>query len=412
MTIAANTGAAEWRNGYQAVLTSFFGMGASSLAPLSLGMFMEPMQRELGWGRGEISAGLMIMSGVSSVGAALAGRLMDRFGERRVGVPGMVVYCSGIALLGTSGSLSWNWWALWFVVACGHVFVNPTLWATAVSKRFDVQRGLALAATSCGSGALLVFMPVTVGRLIADHGWRMTYVIMGCATAVVMLPLMMLFLRERRNPAYPPRMASTVDGAASAKSELWMSLRSGRFIRLALGCFIVTTATIGLQVHYVPLLVHGGAGRASAASMAGMIGVGSIVGRLSSGVLLDRWRGQIVGAVYFALPAFSSLFLLRYHGGSIDGSVIAGVQGLALGAELNVVAFLVGRYFGLRNYGTLVGTIMGGVVIGSGLGPTWAGAIFDATNSYRLFVVGAIAAFLIGAALIASLGDYEPRAVA
>jgi cyanate permease len=59
-----------------------------------------------------------------------------------------------------------------------------------------------------------------------------------------------------------------------------------------------------------------------------------------------------------------------------------------------------------------VGTIMGGVVIGSGLGPTWAGAIFDATNSYRLFVVGAIAAFLIGAALIASLGDYEPRAVA
>ena len=128
----------------------------------------------------------------------------------------------------------------------------------------------------------------------------------------------------------------------------------------------MTIPTIGLQVHYVPLVTQKGVDLASAAYMAGAIGIGSIVGRITCGYLMDRWHGQIVGAVFFLLPVGSCLMLVNYTGGMVSGTAIAFVQGLALGAEIDIITYLASRYFGLRNYGTLVGTIMGGVGLANG----------------------------------------------
>ncbi len=401
------SGGAEWRESYPVVMTSFFGMAVAVLALFSFGLFIEPIQREFGWGRGTISSALIINSVISALLAPFAGRLIDRIGTRRVGIPGMVVYCAGLALLGAVGAERWQWWAVWFFIGLGYVLVQPTLWATAVSKRFDAQRGLALATTMCGSGVLLVFMPTVVGKLIADHGWRATYVALAGTSVAVMVPLMLLFFRDRAPPAGSDEAA--IVGAADEPSSLKADLLSSRFIRLALGSFIVVLATVGLQIHFVPMVTQAGIPRANATAIAGLIGIGSIVGRLSCGFLMDRGRGQLIGACYFALPAFSSLFLIDFTGNPVIAGIVALVAGLTLGSEIDVVTFLTGRYFGMKHYATLVGTIISAIVLAGGLGPTIAGYVFDATGSYRLFVLAAIPMFLAGAALIASLGDYDRR---
>lgn len=408
------SGLAEWRAGFPVVITSFFGLAIAVLSSWSIGLFMEPIQKETGWGRGEISAGLIMISIVGFCAAPFVGRLIDKIGVRKVGLVGMVFYCLAFSLLGTAGNQLWQWWGLWLFLAMGYVLVKPTLWAVAVSQRFDVHRGLALAVTMSGSGVLLIIMPSIVTALIGDYGWRMSYLILGCGSALLTLPLMVLFLRDKKplpvEPNDRPTEAENAADAASAKAELWASLLSWRFIRLLIVAVLVTIAIIGLQVHFIPLLVEKGADRATAAMIAGMIGVGSITGRLTCGFLMDRTRGQIVAAIFFVLPAFSSIFLLSYDGNVVLGCAIAFTQGLALGAEIDVMTYLVSRYFGLRNYGTLIGTIVGFLVVGNGAGPTIAGWVFDLTGSYQLFVIAVIPIFLLCSLLIGTLGDYSREA--
>ncbi|ATE66162.1 MFS transporter [Rhizorhabdus dicambivorans] len=407
------SGLTEWREGFPLVITSFFGIGVAVLSSWSIGLFIEPIQDEFGWGRGQITAGLVVLSIIGFFAAPFAGRLIDLIGTRKIGLIGMVVYSTAIASLGTTGAHLWQWWALWIFLSIGYVMVKPTLWAVAVSRRFDSQRGLALAVTNCGSGAILIVMPTILTVLIADHGWRMSYLFLGIGVAVLTLPLMLLFLRDPAPGAAAARLrmagarpAGAADDA-EAKAELWASLRSGRFLRLLLCALILTIALIGLQVHFIPMIVGLGVDRTTAAMIAGMIGLGSIIGRLTCGFMMDRYRGQIVGAAFLALPALSSVFLLSYDGGLAMGCAIAFIQGLALGAEMDVMTYLTSRYFGLRNYGTLMGTIMGVLVLGNGVGPTLAGWVYDITGSYQLYVMGAIPAFLVSALLIASLGDYS-----
>ncbi|MBK5264871.1 MAG: MFS transporter, partial [Alphaproteobacteria bacterium] len=405
---------AEWRAGFPVVITSFFGLAIAVLSSWSIGLFIEPIQKETGWGRGEISAGLIMVSIVGFCAAPFVGRLIDKIGVRKVGLVGMVVYCLAFSLLGTSGGQLWQWWGMWLFLAIGYVLVKPTLWAVAVSQRFDVHRGLALAVTMSGSGVLLIVMPAIVTALIADYGWRMSYAILGGGSALLTLPLMVLFLRDRKPlPVADDARATEAEDAAdaaSAKAELWAALLSKRFICLLLVAVLVTIAIIGLQVHFIPLLVEKGADRATAAMITGMIGVGSITGRLTCGFLMDRTRGQRVAALFFALPAISSIFLLSYDGNVVVGCAIAFTQGLALGAEIDVMTFLVSRYFGLRNYGTLVGTVVGFLIVGNGVGPTIAGWVFDVTGSYQLFVIAVIPIFLLCSLLIGTLGDYPRHA--
>lgn len=406
----ARSAAAEWKAGYPVVITSFFGLAIAVLSSWSIGLFMEPIQQEMGWGRAQISAGLVMMSIVGFCAAPFVGRLIDRIGVREVGLTGMTIYCVAFALLGTSGSQLWQWWALWLLLALGYVLVKPTLWAVAVSQRFDTHRGLALAVTMSGSGVLLIFMPSIVTTLISDHGWRASYLILGCGSALLTLPLMILFLRDSKtgHKSTPSRGRIDTDAEREASNkELWASLLSGRFIRLLIVAVLVTVAIIGLQVHFIPILSGKGIDRSTGALMAGMIGVGSITGRLICGFLMDRTRGQLVGAAFFALPAISSAMLLTYDGNFTLGCTIAFMQGLALGAELDVMTYLVSRYFGLKNYGTLIGTIVGFLMVGNGAGPTIAGWVYDVTGSYQLFIIAAIPTFLLCSLLIASLGDYS-----
>lgn len=401
----------EWRRGLPVVITSFFGIGIGVLASWSIGLFMEPIETETGWGRGQISAGIVMLSVVGFLAAPIVGRMIDVLGVRKIGLTGMVLYCLGLGLLSAAGDAIWQWWGLWLFLALGYVLVKPTLWAVAVSQRFDRQRGLALAVTMCGSGVLLIVMPGVVESLIADYGWRMSYIILGAGSALLTLPLMILFLREQPRAHQVKSSELTEEGraeAAVAKAELRTALFSSRFLRLLVAGVLLTLAIIGIQVHFIPLLEDDGVDRPTAALIASMIGVGAIIGRLTCGFLVDRFRGQIVGAIFFLLPVFSTILLLNYNGTVLLGCVIAFVQGLALGAEMDVIAFLVSRYFGLRNYGTLLGTVVGFLMVGNGTGPTLAGWVYDMTGSYEMFLIAAIPAFLICALLVGTLGDY-PR---
>lgn len=405
----------EWRNGWPLVAASMVAYAVSTTHVYTMGVFIGPIEAEYGWSRGQISSGLLVNSILTVVLSPFIGLMIDRYGPRRVGIPGMAAYCVMIALLSTTpGGAIWGWWGLWVGIALGASFIKPTLWAAAISRRFNVQRGLAFAVALCGSGIGSAGLPGLANWLVTDYGWRTAYVVLGVSFALVVLPLMLAFFHDTSRSGGP-----VLSVAARRAQQPGLGIReamlSTRFLRLAAVSLIVTSATLGLTVHFIPIVTGQGLDRASAAAIVSTTGIASVIGRLGTGVLLDRWNGGLIGAASFTMPILAVSLLLTSDGSVPVAVLAAGLLGLALGAEIDIIAYTATRYFGLKNYGVVFGTISGFMVLGSGVGPMLAGMSYDGFASYDVFIWATIPAFVMAAAMIGSLGRYprfEPAATA
>ena len=117
------------------------------------------------------------------------------------------------------------------------------------------------------------------------------------------------------------------------------------------------------------------------------MGITSIAGRLSTGLLLDRFstRAPLIASVAFALPALACVIMMEFDGSILQSAIVACLIGAAVGADTDIAAYLTARYFGLRYFGTLFGTIIAILSIAIGLGPILAAYIFDQSGSYIAF---------------------------
>ncbi|WP_174273946.1 MFS transporter [Sphingomonas bacterium] len=397
----------EWRGHWPLPLVAALGTAASVIPYYSIGPFMTPLTNAFGWSRAQISAGILISNGTAAIFAVLIGLLVDRLGPRRVGLVGVALICTAFGLLGLATGGIGNWYGHWLLVGIGGVTVQTSIWASAVSSRFIASRGLAIAITMCGNGIAAALMPVVAALLIYRYGWRAGFGGVGGVWLVAFLPLLLLFFRGAQDHQ-GRRKANIVEGAQPIRTGLTLSqgLRSPAFYKLAFAGAIYSVALIGTIVHFVPILIDRGRDPVSAAAIAGFVGIASIVGRLSTGMLLDRFRGDRVAPLAFILPTLG-FFLLVAGGRSFPVEAAAAlIIGLSVGAELDVIAYLASRYMGLRSYGALFGTMISALSLGTALGPIAAGATFDMSGSYGNFLLAGIPAMLVCAGVLATLGPY------
>ena len=162
----------------------------------------------------------------------------------------------------------------------------------------------------------------------------------------------------------------------------------------------------GLITNSVPMLIDKGFTLAEAASYAGLIGLSVILGRLVVGFLLDYFWAPMIAAIFLSSPLIAAIILV----GNLDSSLIISLSmiiiGLAAGAELDLLAFLASRYFGLKEYGKLYGSLYVFFSIGAGLAPAAFGRYFDANGDYELLLYIVIITSLISGLLMLKLGPY------
>ncbi len=399
-----SSAAAEWRRSWPIPAISFVALIVAFSHVYTVGIFLQPLQQEFGWSRTSISSSLTIVSVISVVLAPVIGAAIDRFGSRGIAISGLFLYCTSFAALSLITSNLVRWWIVWTALGIGSTFVKPTVWAAAISSRFDRSRGLAMAVALCGSGLGGMFLPIISSKLIEHLGWRSAFAAIGLGEMLLALPLVVLFFRPD-DPA--ARLART---AARHKDPLpgfsvRDVLRSRRFIMLAAATLLITTALLAIVVHLVPILMDGGMQRGNAAAIAGLVGLSTIVGRLSTGALIDRYSGTMIGMIVFAAPIVTCVVLLVDQG-SHSGIAAALLLGLSVGAEVDIVMYLASRYFGLRNFGTIYGCLNGLTSLGTGLGPLLAGLMFDHFGSYHQLILILIPVFAASALLVGSLGRY------
>ncbi|MHB9880371.1 MFS transporter [Pacificimonas sp. ICDLI1SI03] len=401
-----NRGSAEWRCGWPVVFASALGISLTTIHIYGVGLFFEPLEQEFGWSRGEVSGALLLPSVIALCLAPYGGRLIDKWGPRKVALPAITAYCASVAALSFTSAWIGSWWLLWILMGVSYTFLLPTVWSAAVSSWFIRGRGFALAVTLCGTGVGAAVIPALSNTLINQFGWRGAFIGLGIIGVIVILPVAFLcFYRagDRPDPANAEKPATASPAAGYSFKE---GVRTRYFYRLVIAGFGSTFAIVGLVVHLVPLLGTLDIDRGSAVAIASMVGIPSIIGRLSIGFLIDRFHGPYIGAVSIGLPTISVLMLLAFPG-SVTAAIIAIViLGLSIGGEYDAVIYLSTRYFGLLSFGALFGVVAALISLGMGTGPMIAGTIFDLTGSYHFFLILVIPLTAIPAWMLATLGPY------
>ena len=379
-------GVAEWRRYWKVPVAAALGYSIGVIHVYSLGAFMEPLQAEFGWTRAEASLGLTIVGMAAAIAALPIGLMVDRLGPRRVGIIGALLMGAAFALFSTATGSLLNWILLWGVLSFASFWVQTTVWTSAVASRFETSRGLAFAVTlSGGSLAAAVFPPLATA-LIGAYDWRGAFLALGVLWGVLVLIVVALFFRgaqdDARTTAELPQAAAVLPGVS-----LRDGLRSVTFFQLLTAAGLFAFTTLGVVVHLVPILRGAGAEPLAAAGTASLVGIFSIVGRLGVGVLLDRFPGRVVGACAYLVPIAGAALLLFDGTNPLSQTVAAALFGLTLGAEVDVIAYLASRYFGLKNFGGLFGGLVAALSLGTAFGPLASGATFDRFGGYEPFLV-------------------------
>ncbi|MES2490166.1 MAG: MFS transporter [Pseudomonadota bacterium] len=398
----SNNAAAEWRSYWFLPLIAALGYATSVIHVYAIGPFIEPLQTEFGWTRAQISFGLTISSLISAAFCIPLGILVDKVGPRRIGLLGVVLMTGAFALLGTATGTKANWALLWTVIAFSTVGVQATVWTAAVNSRFEKSRGLALAITLSGASLSAALFPVLATWLIANYGWRMGFHGMGGLWILIVFPFLLLFFRSARETktAIPnPELTRVHSGLTFAEG-----LRTPALYKLLLAAGLFSFTAVGTLVHFVPMLTGAGSTRLEAAGIAGLIGLFSIIGRLGTGFLIDRYRAQYIGALAFMLPVIGLSLLLLDATNPLHQSLAAASIGLTLGAEVDVVAYLAAKFFGLKNFGALYGAMVMALSLGTSFGPLTGGAIFDSFGNYAPFMLLNIGLMTLSALALLSLG--------
>jgi MFS family permease len=377
--------------GWRVVLAACLGVmaGFGSLFVYTFAVFVKPLSAQFGWNRESISLGFAIGAMTVGLTSPLIGRLIDRLGPRRIILPCMTIFGCGIASLSLLGPKLWQFYATCFVIGLVGNGAAHLAYARSISTWFQKRLGMALAFVMMGAGLGAMILPVVAQAVVTRSGWRAAYLSLGGIALLLGLPLSWRYIRERG-------LVRTQTAPVIHSGSTWQQgTRSYAFWIIVALLFVGSISMNGAIAHLSALLTDRGITPADAALCASILGGTSVLGRILTGWLLDRFFGGRVAFVVSLITA-AGIFLLARADHFAAGALATALIGIGAGGEAAITPYLLTRYFGLRAFSTLYGLTWTFYAAAGATGPVILGRAFDSTGSYAsllisLAVVSAIA---------------------
>lgn len=373
-------------------------VGFASLLVYTFSIFLKPIATEFGWSREAVSAAFGFAALSVAACSPPLGLLLDRYPARRIIVPCVTVFGCAFASLSLLTAHLWHLYAVFIVLGIVGNGTAHLAYTRVLSTWFEQRRGLAFAVLLTGSAFGAMVLPMVAESFIQAIGWRRTFAAMGAIVLVLGLPLTML-VRER---SVLSRKAERVEPGASVAE----GMRSTIFWIIVSVLFIVSISQNGAIAHLSPLLTDRGVSPRNAALAASAMGGAVLLGRLVTGMLLDRFFAPRVSFILLLFAALGT-FLLSNAKSMSAGVIGAGLIGLGMGGEADVTPYLLSKYFGLRSFSTLYGLTWTAYAIAGAIGPVVMGKAFDATGSYAVLLFWLAVSTVIAASLMLLLPRYE-----
>jgi predicted MFS family arabinose efflux permease len=376
-----------------------FGLGLSALPFYTNGMFVEPLGKAFGWSVGDVQTAIALMPIGTVLMAPVIGVLTDRFGARPVALVSLAFYALAFAALSqiTSDKNSFYLgWALMAVAGSGTVAIT---WSRAVNGWFDKGRGLALGLALMGSGVTGIFAAPFANYVIEAYGWRTAYLALGALPGLIALPAALFLFKD------PPRVSAAASALVSGLS-FSAAVKTTRFWIMWIAVVLVSIGVGGVISNMMQILTADGLDRNTAVLAMATIGLTVIVGRIFAGFLIDRIWAPLVAAIFLSIPALSCVILAYGEAPVWALFAAAALVGLAAGAEFDLIAFMVSRYFGMKAYAKIYALQFIGFGLASGFAAPLFGRVFDAYKSYDPILYAAAGMFVVGALMFLLLGRY------
>ena len=389
-------------------LVLFFNGGAR----FAIGLLLHPMAHDLAWSRSALSFSVTAFMVLSAGALPLVGRLVDRFGARTVLGLSVVVSALGLAAMSV---IERPWEALivyGVVFALGSAGTSVTPIGVLLSRWYPHRMGMAnsIAISGMGVGQLLVISVLAVQ--LTTLGWRGSFLALGIATLVCVLPLVLVAGRiappaptpgRRREARASPTAAPAAPAAAVADREagtLREALASNR-LRLLL----VIYAICGFQdflvaTHVVAFALDEGVDTLLAGNMLAFMGLTGLAGVLLAGVLNDRFGPVLPTVLCFVLRiGVSALVLASREPAFIVGAAL--LYGVTFWMTAPLAVVFAREVAGLALLGTVSGLITMVHHGAGGIGALAGASVFDTYGSYTnafaaMLVLSVVAVVLSG----------------
>ena len=399
--------------GWWVVIVAMIGLstGTAPFVFSSFGLFLKEFAIEFDWNRAEIGSAATLLTLSLALSLPIAGRLIDRYGARAIILPSMLVVASCLAAIPLLVSELWHLVMIFVIIGCMGGGTNTAAYMPIIAAWFDRQRGLAMGFAMAGMGLGFVYVPPLVQSMIDNFGWRYGYYVLSAIILLISLPLTLVGLRN--NPAdiglQPDGRNAEDDVPQSSRAEVGLSVRQvvrTPEFRLMIVIFVMISFTLNGILHsMVPMLTDRSISGTQAALVQSTMGLAVLVGRILVGFLIDHYFAPHIATGLFFLSAVG---LAMFAFGAIGGPafIAAILVGLSLGAELDFMAFLSSRYFGLLAFGTVSGLLLAFALGGTALAPFIFGLWFEGSGSYVGILSVSAIANVLAALLMLRLGPY------
>ncbi len=387
--------------GWYIVATCIFVAFVTNGARNSFSIFVLPMSEDFEWSRGTISFAAALGFLVNGLTQPFMGRLLDRFGGRKVIISSLILF--GLATVALSLTFHYLFFVFMFgfvsSVALSGMSLNNT--GSLLSRWFRQRRATVVGLNAAGlSAGGLLLVPLGMYLLQSTDSWRLTWIAFGVAVLVLSVPLAFLFIRDDPGDMglRPDGDDASGDAAANSGSrravgildtDRWaQSFRSMPIWQMTIAYFACGYTTAVLSVHFVPFADSLNIGPQTAAFIFALMMGLNVVGSIGAGILSDKFsRKNMLGLVYFVR---GSAYMLMLAGVELFGLgtpallVFAIVAGISWIATAPLTTALIADVYGVRALGTISGMAFLVHAVGSGISIWLAGALFDLTGSYTI----------------------------
>jgi MFS family permease len=375
----------------------------------TFGIFLVPVTHALGWSRSEFSFVLLIMAIVGVVGYPVAGHLADRYGVRPVALIGNASFALCVAGLAFSTHQRPLVYALYAVTGLAGTLSSCVLLMKPISLWFTRHRGLLFALTGAfGINIGIAIMPFLVGSIIAAHGWRAAYAGLGSFTLLIGFPAMLLL----KNPPVGAIAIAVPEMAAPEMALPGLTSREARrqpvFWLLMFSVAAGAGSLSAMLTHMVPLLTDRGIPVRTATAAFATTALCNASWQIIIGMMLDRTNAPRFAGM-FLIVSIIGLAMIGFTTGSAWLMVGAVLLGIGSGTEYGLLPCVIPRYFGVKSFSEIYGTIFGVSILASGFTPILMGLAFDTDGNYNLALVLIAVALVCSAVLIFLMPSYDSR---
>lgn len=400
----------EFQTGWRIILLALLGMTTCVTAAIlyGFGVLVAPLQKAFGWTHGELQLAITFLFGSTVLAAQLVAWLNKRHGLRVVTATSLAALSLGyLGVLLIQESI-WSLYLAFSLLPLAGLGTLQVTWTQVINLWFERNRGLALALTLSGTGLAAAIMPPLLSWAIANWGWQAAFMVLALPPLLLTLPLTLCWLDPAKAPMIKSAARKRHGGVRLEGLDFLAALRQYRFWICNIAFVLAVSGIIGMVTNIVPILQDKGFSAVQAGRIFSSFGISLIAGRVISGYLVDRIWAPAVAALCLMLPALGCLIFF-FDQTSVSILVLAtALVGFGTGAEYDLAAFMVARYFGLREYGRLFAITFGLTTAAAAFSPLLFGLLLHTPHSYSGLLLYCMACFLIGSVLILAMGKY-PR---